>query len=884
MVPMPLPSLSEDTFLGLELGHYRIVERIGSGGMGVVYRAHDEHLDREVAVKVLRPGILADETARKHFGNEALALSKLNHPNVAAIYDFDTHEDTTFLVMEYIPGVPLNEKLLAGALPEKEVLRLGMQIADGLAAAQEHGVVHCDLKPGNLRLTNDGVLKILDFGLAKLRQTVTDSDATGEVLERWSITGTLAYMAPEQVSGEEVDARTDIHAAGLALYEMATGQRAFGEEEISQLVGAILQRRPTPPSTLNPKLSAELVRIIGKCLEKDPENRYQSAKELAIDLRRRQSELSVFGASQAEAVRNASRFSWKTGALAVAIVLGWLAGSLVHRSAPSAPYYRILPIAVDAAAATTPAWSPDGKTLAYSQEAGGYYQIFIRRLDQHSENAAQLTAVPRDCLFPFWHPSGDRVYFLSEHALWSIGAAGGQPEKLIADVFAATISPDGKTILFSRVDKNTEILWTAAADGSDATQAFSLPSECACPDSIHFSPDGQAVSITGYGRSVPGLIRLPFQKERTQVEPVDFHVPADTFIQGLAWLPDNRHVVVGMVSRYSSFTLGLGDTRSGSLEPFPASELLQVHPAVSPDGSRIAYSTMALNWDILEVNLEKRTVAPLVASARYDGWPAWTPSGDYLVFATNRTGRPEIWWKNMREGWERPLVTPDDFDDKSTRLLVAPAVSPDGRFIAYQRWGASSTQIFMSPVSGGKPVALGPDDPARKDNPAWSPDGNWVAFASKGELRRIRPGGRGPAIRMRDDSIAGSGSYVHWSRTGQIVYYSKGGLAVTDDTGTSVHVVDREPLLAWDWSPDGTVVYAIRDVPVRHIELIAIDLKSGKARRLMDLGRKPVSPEPISYPGTIGSLAISPDGKRAVFAYLQPDSHIWMMEKVRKRP
>jgi eukaryotic-like serine/threonine-protein kinase len=290
-----------DSLIGLELSHYRIIEKIGSGGMGVVYLARDAHLDREVAIKVLNPGTITDETARKHLRKEALTLSKLNHPSIATIYDFDMHRGVDFLVMEYIPGITLSQKLPTGPLPEKEVLRLGIQLSDGLAAAHEHGVVHRDLKPGNLRLTSDGRLKILDFGLAKLRQPVTETAATESSLQTHSISGTLPYMAPEQLAGEDVDARTDIHGAGFVLYEMATGQRPFAEVQSGQLIGALMRKLPIPPTTLNPKVSTELERIIGKCVEKDPENRYQSAKELAIDLRRLQT--GVVSAVQPQARR-----------------------------------------------------------------------------------------------------------------------------------------------------------------------------------------------------------------------------------------------------------------------------------------------------------------------------------------------------------------------------------------------------------------------------------------------------------------------------------------------------------------------------------------------------------------------------------------------------
>ena len=276
----------QDLAVGINLGHYRIAEKIGAGGMGEVYRAHDEHLSRDVAIKVLPSGTLSDQSARRHFRNEALALSKLNYPGIATIYDFDTQDGVDFLVMEYIPGITLSEKLAGRPLAEKEVVALGTQLAEALAAAHAEGVVHRDLKPGNLRVTGDGRLKILDFGLAKLRIPVIPGAATESIDQTLAMAGTLPYMAPEQLLGEEADARTDIHAAGAVLYEMATGQRPFGKMERAQLITAILRQAPAPPAQLNPQVPAELERLIGKCLEKEPENRYQSAKELAVDLRR----------------------------------------------------------------------------------------------------------------------------------------------------------------------------------------------------------------------------------------------------------------------------------------------------------------------------------------------------------------------------------------------------------------------------------------------------------------------------------------------------------------------------------------------------------------------------------------------------------------------
>ena len=323
---MASQTVGQELLLGQTLGHHRIVQKIGAGGMGEVFCARDEHLARDVAIKVLPPGTLTDESARKHFRKEALILSQLNHPNIATIFDFDTQQGVDFLVMEYIPGVTLSEKLAGGPLPEKETLHLGVQLAEGLAAAHEHEVVHRDLKPGNLRLTADGRLKILDFGLAKLQRPVAESAVTESFTESHSTAGTLPYMAPEQVLGGTIDERTDIHAAGSVLYEMGTGQRPFADVESSQLIGAILHRSPRAPTALNPRLSPELERIIGKCLEKEPENRYQSAKELAIDLRR----LLTPGAVAAAEAPVARRKPWKILVPAAALIVAAAVGGTLY--------------------------------------------------------------------------------------------------------------------------------------------------------------------------------------------------------------------------------------------------------------------------------------------------------------------------------------------------------------------------------------------------------------------------------------------------------------------------------------------------------------------------------------------------------------------------
>lgn len=279
----------QDPLIGQALGHYLIVQKIGAGGMGVVYRARDQHLDREVAIKVIRHRTTLDDHARKLLRKEALALSKLNHPNIATIYDFDTQQGQDFLVMEFVTGDTVSQRLSNSGLTEKEVTTLGAQIADALEEAHEHGIIHRDLKPANIVITSKGNAKVLDFGLAKMFDP-THGDLNAETLTQSvddsELAGTLPYMAPEQVTGAHVDTRTDIFAAGVVLYEMATNQRAFRGDTTPQVFASILHQAVPAPRSLNPKISPELERIILKCMEKEPDTRYQSAKELALDLKR----------------------------------------------------------------------------------------------------------------------------------------------------------------------------------------------------------------------------------------------------------------------------------------------------------------------------------------------------------------------------------------------------------------------------------------------------------------------------------------------------------------------------------------------------------------------------------------------------------------------
>ena len=282
-------AVGDDVPVGQTLGHYRVAEKIGAGGMGVVYRAHDQQLERDVALKVLPAGMLVDKASRNRFRKEAIALARLNHPNIATIHEFGTENGTDFLVTEYIVGQTLSDRLTSGPLPSTEVIRLGLQLAEGLAAAHQQGIVHRDLKPANLRITTDNRLKILDFGLAQFTRPDADVASTislSSLTASQQVTGTLPYMAPEQLRGEPADPRTDIWAAGAVLYEMCTARRPFPDTNGPMLIDAILNKPPATPSKVNPRTSPGLETVILKALEKDPAWRYQTAQELRTDIER----------------------------------------------------------------------------------------------------------------------------------------------------------------------------------------------------------------------------------------------------------------------------------------------------------------------------------------------------------------------------------------------------------------------------------------------------------------------------------------------------------------------------------------------------------------------------------------------------------------------
>jgi serine/threonine-protein kinase len=370
--------------VGQVLGHYRIVEQVGAGGMGVVFRARDEQLDRDVALKIL-PGLaLLSDPARRQFRREALSLARIIDPQVAMAFDFGHDSGIDYLVTEFVPGLTLEVKLAGRALPENEVLQLGKQLASGLEAAHREGVIHRDLKPSNVKVTPEGRLKILDFGLAYLLKTETEATVTAPLTDTYSDAGTLPYMAPEQIKGQKPDARADVWSAGAVLYEMSTGKRPFGDLTGTQLIAAIIEQAPVPPREANPKISDGLERVIVRALQKDPKERYQSAGDLRIDL------ANLATGTMPIYPRPARSIQWRRWALAVALIVIAMIGAGVwwrlQQAAPSGSEERMMAVLPFESVANDPSTNALGLGLTQTVTAklvqavdGGHLQMVSTR-------------------------------------------------------------------------------------------------------------------------------------------------------------------------------------------------------------------------------------------------------------------------------------------------------------------------------------------------------------------------------------------------------------------------------------------------------------------------------------------------------------------------
>jgi len=879
-----------------------VIAPLGAGGSGSVARAHDPRLKRAVAIKVLTHAG-TDPRQHQRLLDEAQAASALNHPNIVTVYDVGLENGVPYVVSELVEGTSLRAVADRAPIPTRELLELAVQMADGLTAAHQAGIVHRDFKPENVMVTRDGRVKILDFGLA----LVAESGGNGDALETVSqvgiiLAGTVPYMSPEQARGAAVDFRTDQFSLGLTLYELVTGRRAFRAETSAQVLAAILDDEPEPIAKLNPKVPAPLRWVIERCLAKDPRQRYDATADLARDLRTLRDRAAEFTppseiAPAATRSRRAMLIGFGVGLLALAAG-GWALRTSSSDDRFRLDRYRWTPFATDAGYQGSAAWSPDGKTLAYVAEMDGVLQVFTRELG--SPTRQQVTRAQFDCREPFWSQDGTRLYYISQardrEGLYSISTASGEPEIVMEDVSSAALSPDGKTLAFFRENDQTQTsktLWLSSLEGSPPTA--SAPVRYAKPfattssigeGTLHFSPDGSKLGAWIEILADPSGTQQQMQAQfwilpMGSGEP--HHAPAPPLgnLAGLApafsWLPDNRHVVSALPEPKPGMHVWVMDTETEAPRLLTTTGGLENDPAVAPNGT-MAVSLQQADYDLYRLSTDHpAAILETQTTTRNEMDPAWSDANTRMAFVTDRSGHEEIWLRSLAGDWQQPLVTSSAFGASPTYLLSAPAFSPDGGRLAYNRAGPEGYQIWISPVAGGPPIQLDPSG-TNQDSPSWSLKGDWVWWVQFAQIMKMRVGAR-----TRPEVVVPQVvpySPLQWAPDGSwVAFNSPAGLSIVSPETEAVRVLHEQIWMAFAWSADSKRIYDIRQSDdLKHLTFTAVEIATGDERVVgPDIMPLPVSSRPVR-----GLTRLSPTMFLASIAKVRSD--VWLLEGFQPEP
>ncbi len=874
-------------------GPYEILSPLSAGGMGEVYLARDTRLQRDVALKVLPAAIANDPDRRRRFVDEARATGALNHPNIVAIYDVSFDGDVPFLVTEFVEGTTLRSQMEHGAFPVTRSLEIAAQIASGLSAAHDIGIVHRDLKPENVMMTRDGRAKILDFGLAKSFGAGLGAPAiTKEHTETGIVLGTVPYMSPEQAKGATVDYRSDQFALGVLLYEMLSGKHPFRRRSSVQTLSAIIDDDPTPLDEVKSSVPAPLQWLVERCLAKDPAQRYAATPDLARDLSTLLGRLSdVRNDLLTRAPRSrAMRAALITGVLAVAVVGGLLQWRIMQLASSPLGNYVFTPLVIDAGYQGAPAWSPDGRSLSYVAQVDGIVQVFTKGLSASSGNP--LTHGLWDCRYPFWAPDGRRIYFLRQaqdkQGLFSISVAGGEPQPILPNASRAAISPDGRSLAFFTEESEQGgafTIWAASAEGNNPRKVSHGPLESRGLNDgwLGFSPDSSQllVWISGWlrGSSQPradySFWIIPWPNG--QPRPVLQSLANRSRSGGVTfdWFPDNRHVVISLETEATGRHLVIGDTVSNQVESVTATTSNESYPRVSPDGSRVAFTSEAVDFDLIQIPLDGGPPSAFLQTARNEFDPAWSPDETQYAFATDRSGWLELWLHARGAAFERVLFSDHDVTGDVTFTLGSPSFSADGSRVAFQRQGErSGYRIWIVPVAGaGPPMQLVPITFGHmsQDAPTWSPGGDWIAYVQG------MPGGRWRLAKAPVGTNGAEESVVltdriqpltrpDWSPDGRLILFdSMDGLALISPAGGEPRVINYDTWLAHTWSWDSRTIYGLRETDTgRRFMLVALDVTTGRERVLNpDLGVIPPANQPIRGLTRIGRKALGTSVARA---------------------
>jgi Tol biopolymer transport system component len=844
LLDQPLAHLMEDALTaGGQAGPYRILNEIGRGGMGVVYRAEDPRLGRYVALKSLPLHLLSDEKAKQRFVSEAQAASRLDHPNICTIHDIgETNDGRLFFAMAYYEGKTVAERIAEGPLPVEEAVKIAIQVARGLEYAHREGVTHRDIKPSNILLAAHGEAKILDFGLAK--RPLSQLSEPGVRL------GTVPYMSPQQARGEPVDHRTDLWSLGVMLYEMLTGRLPFTGESQMTLLDHIINDNPPP---LPAGIPEPLRKVVSRLLAKKTESRYHNAVQV----------VQALAHVQPGSWWRTSPILWYAGGLALVfgavLAVGVWMGLWGPRPASPAQF-QLVPFTSFPGSEWGAAFSPDGTQVAFSWNgaARDNYDIYIKPIS--SAEPFRLTTSPAMEASASWSPNGQHIAFLRARTEGNsdvlIMPASGGLERKLATVDATpwmglSWSPDGKYVaspdrlpnhsvgvtLITVIDPRKQSL-TEAPPGSVEVRnpAFSHDGGTLAFESIYSPWRGDILlvpSAGGVSRQLTNLDGLP---------------------QGLAWTPDGGQLVYAKL---------LDGRRSFWRQPLAGGQPERVaagsnpsHPTIA--GARLVFTERASSYDIVRIDVEHSQSNPPVSflsSSRFDGNPQYSPDGSSIAFASSRSGQAEIWVANADGSGARQLT--------SLGVAGSPRWSPDGKHIAFDAPARDQAEIYLINASGGQPRRV---TAARGENtlPAWSGDGRWLYFTSNrsGRLEVWRV----PSQAIDDPAAKavqvteGGGLYPSESPDGKFVYYAKERRDRTSIWRVPVAGGEGEPVIedlesGWgSWQVTGDGVYFANRRARAKDDAWAVHFFDFARRRVIEISRLPEQP---SLDGA--GFSVSPD-------------------------